>query len=596
MKKYLYILIALLFGAVSCSVDGPKTLDAETQEGKVTVLMKVTLPEPLMATKGIMADEPVIDNLHVAVFGGNGYLNDYTRAVRCDAEGKNLSQDWSDIKNGQTFYFKVTLTATQSERSVHIIANGPDQLDFNTYENELMQHLTTSDNNGAYWQYFLLPNGTVQEDGETLSEEAEAAFSDVKLIRNFAKVSVSVASSVTNFSLTGFKVFNNANGGSVAIWDGTKYLTDYATASMASLRTDYPNGFVPEGVSYDTTKPAADADGENTFDTNSKYVYERPAGTSADRPYIILKGRFLGDAVDTYYRLDFVNRDGEYLPIYRNFAYNITLTSVAKSGVADPSEAKASNANVSSIDETENLSDIADGVSRLYVMWLDNTYAEAHASIAFKYLYLPDATDDDSSKAASITWVSGKDEAISELANSDWSTGGGEPDQHGWRTIHFKVNEPGEKEVTSTFQVTGQTSDGQKLYRKITVHLLPKQEFKTPTITSAGAAVNSKVTVNFPLPNGLPASAFPLEIMFEDNPHVLNPFGTDMPTNIGTTITGGTGTSFQFVKTISYTEYNGDADKVFPIEFKRIKTGATILYFDNKFFKKENDPCQLIPN
>ena len=302
MKKYLYILIALLFGAVSCSVDGPKTLDAETQEGKVTVLMKVTLPEPLMATKGIMADEPVIDNLHVAVFGGNGYLNDYTRAVRCNADGTGVNQDWSGITNGSTFYFKVTLTATQSKRSVHIIANGPDQLDFNTYENELMLHLTTSGNDGAYWQYFQLPNGTVQEDGETLSEEAEAAFSDVKLIRNFAKVSVSVASSVTNFSLTGFKVFNNANGGSVAIYDGTKYLTDYATASMASLRTDYPNGFVPDGVSYDTAEPAADADGENTFDTNPKYVYERPAGTSADRPYIILKGRFASDPKDTYYR------------------------------------------------------------------------------------------------------------------------------------------------------------------------------------------------------------------------------------------------------------------------------------------------------
>ena len=591
MKKYLYFLIALLFGAVSCSLDGPKTLDEETQEGKVTFLMKVSLPEPLLATKGVMGDQPVIDNLYVAVFGGEGYLNDYTRAVRCDADGKNVSQDWSGIQNGQTFYFKVTLTATQSRRSVHVIANGPAQLDFNTYEDELMLHLTTEDNNGAYWQYFQLPNGTVKADGETLSDEAAAAFADVKLIRNFAKISVTVAEGVSNFSLTGFKVFNNAVAGSVAIWDGEKYLADYASSGMDALRENYPNGFVPEGVSYDSTAPAAGDD----YDTNPKFVYERPAGTSADRPFIIVKGRFGTDAADTYYRLDFVNRDGEYLPLYRNFAYNIVLTSVAKSGVADPSGAKASNSNVSSIDETENLSDIADGVSRLYVMWLDNTYAEADDNVAFKYMYLPDATDDESSTAATIKWLSGKDSAISELESSDWSTGGSKGSD-GWYSIHFKVNEPGDAEKISTFQVTGQTSDGQKLYRKITIHVLPRQTFGTPTIVSAGAAVNSKVTVNFPLPTGLPASAFPLEILFEDNPHVLNPYGTDMPTNVGPTITGGTGTSFQFVKTISYTEYSASTTNVFPIEFKRVKTGATVLYYKNKFFKEENNSVSIGAN
>ena len=118
MKKYIYILTALLLGAVSCSVDGPASPDVNEKDGKVEFIMKVTLPEPIIVTKGAMADQPVIDNLFVAVFGGEGYLNDYTRAVRCDADGNNLSQDWSEITNGTSFYFKVTLTATQSLRHV----------------------------------------------------------------------------------------------------------------------------------------------------------------------------------------------------------------------------------------------------------------------------------------------------------------------------------------------------------------------------------------------------------------------------------------------------------------------------------------------
>ena len=399
MKKYIYILTTLLLGAVSCSVDGPAIPDVNEKDGKVEFIMKVTLPEPIIVTKGAMADQPVIDNLYVAVFGGEGYLNDYTRAVRCDANGENLSQDWSGITNGMNFYFKVTLTATQSLRHVHVIANGPDQLDFNTYENQLMQHLVTSGNLGAYWQYFELPKGTVKADGETPSDEAAAAFSNIKLIRNFAKVSLTVdTDKVKNFTLTGYNVYNTTTAGSVAIWDGSKYVTGYENYStIAALSAVYPT-FVPEEVGYNSAAPTT----TDTYDTSDKYIYERPVGTD-DRPYIILRGRYTGDPMDTYYRLDFVTRDGDYLPIYRNFEYKVILTSVAKSGVTDPATAKASNANVSSITETANLSDLADGVSRIYVMWLDQTYMAAQNNVAFKYMYLRDAANDTQSTAATFS-------------------------------------------------------------------------------------------------------------------------------------------------------------------------------------------------
>ena len=584
MKKYLYILTALLLGAVSCSVDGPSAPEQKENDGKVTLLMKVTLPEPIEVTKSTMADQPSIDNLYVAVFGTDGYLNDYTRAVRCDENGENLSQDWSDITNGMNFYFQVTLTATQSLRRVHIIANGPDQLDFNSYENQLMLHLFKSGTADAYWQYFELPNGTAKADGETPSDEAVAAFSNVKLIRNFAKVSVSVAGSVDNFTLTGFNVYNTATAGSIAIWDGSKYITDYHTYStVKALQEVYPNGFVPEEAEYDSTAPTTTEE----YNTTPKYVYERPAGSdNSSRPYIILKGRFKGDMMDTYYRLDFVNRDGEYLPLYRNFEYSIILTSVAKSGVTDPAKAKASNSNVSSLEETQNLSDIADGVSRLYVMWLDHTYLTAQNNVAFKYMYLRNAATDTESTAATLSFISGEGAAIT--SGTGWNNGG-TLGSDGWRTVYYNVQAPngtGGAEKVSKFRVTGQTTDGQKLYRDITIHVLPRQTFSTPTVTTSGQAINSTVTVSMALPTGLPSSVFPLQILFEDQNHYLNPNGTDMPVNVGPTLTGGTGTSFQFTKSVSWTEYT--ASNTITAVFKRIKTGQTVLYYSNEYFTTAN--------
>ena len=63
--------------------------------------------------------------------------------------------------------------------------------------------------------------------------------------------------------------------------------------------------------------------------------------------------------------MDFVDDDGNYLTLYRNYEDKIVLTSVSKRGVTDPKDAKASNANVSSIEATQSLTDLSDGVSRI---------------------------------------------------------------------------------------------------------------------------------------------------------------------------------------------------------------------------------------
>ncbi len=633
MKKYIYILSALLLSAIACTAEKESVTPEEANmEGKVTYIMKVTLPESIVATRATWtsleeedANKPVLRNIYVATFGTSHYLNDYTRAVRCDANGNNISQDWSGIENGQTFYFKVTLIATQSKRTVHIIGNGPEQIDFNAYESEIMTKLTTNDLVGGYWQYFELTDGTANADG-TQTTEATNKFGNVRLIRNFAKVNVTVDSRVTNFQLTGFNVYNTAMSGSYAIWKSSdkSFVTDYATKTFDQLLNDadLKNGSMSETTTIDMTKPT-----KGTYSPAIKYLYEREH-RDTDRPYVIISGKYKAenatafDTEDTYYRLDFVDVDGNYLPILRNFEYTINLTSVAKRGKTDPKDCVASNTNVSADATTASLSDLSNGVSRIYVQWLNKTYLSEQTGVAFKYMFLKDASTNTQSDVATFKVLTGTDPTMSSAwtdidedaftegkfvddaitikngtddNNYGWVSGG-TLGTDGWRTVFFDVNKPSASDqLSTTFRVTGVSEDGQKLYRDITVYVLPTQEFQSVSWVTDGSfstdnASSNNVHVTIQLPAGLPSSVFPLTIVFEDNNRKLNPAGTDMPVtqvSAGESITGRTSNTYQFEKTISYIEYGktiaANGYKV-NCEFKRISDGSTNLYFTNEYF------------
>ncbi|MBO4844350.1 MAG: hypothetical protein J5490_07185 [Bacteroidales bacterium] len=583
MKKIIYILFAALLGAVSCTVSEPE-FPSNPEEGTVTLMMKVSFPELFVQTKSSdMAVNPNIDNIYVATFGTEHFLNDYVQAIPCDEDGNPIS-NYSGLENDTDFFFKVTLNSTQTKRYVHVIANGPAAVNYHDPEDELMKKLTTSGTTGAYWTYFVLPNGTYDPDPVSGDNRAENYFRNLKLIRNFARVSVSLASSVTNFSLTGYQVYNTPTHGSVAIWSenaqgsvdsgNSGYFPGYSDKTMSELLTSY-TAFMPDDE-INNAQPTSTTTYSNTED---KFVFERPDRDS-NRPYIIMQGRYTGDSADTFYRLDFVDPDGNYLPILRNFEYKIQLTAVTKSGAADPTQAKSSNANVSALAETANLSDISDGTSRMYVQWLDQSYMDA-GQRTFKYMYLKDAGEDTRSSLAELSIRSGAGEAIvGATASAAFTQSLG---SDGWYTVTFSTNSAGSSEKATKFRVTGVNDQGQKLYRDIVVHVLPTQEWGT----ASAAASGSNVTVTVTLPTGLPSSLFPLEISFEDSQKALNPVGLGMPAKVGPSIVpGNTNTSYQFVKTVSYLEYNPAAggSNVVTCEFKRVRNDATRLYFYNQYF------------
>ena len=132
----------------------------------------------------------------------------------------------------------------------------------------------------------------------------------LSLLRQFAKTSVTKYEALTNFEITGFRLFNTASSGTIA----SKSINDVALPSVDC--SDNTDGYVS---------------GEQPF-------YETPA----DKAYMIIRAKYDGGA-DTYYKVAFKNKtsDGtlESIALLRNHHYQVKVTAVNHSGWSTEQEA-----------------------------------------------------------------------------------------------------------------------------------------------------------------------------------------------------------------------------------------------------------------
>ena len=628
MKKVFYIVLGiLLMGAGACTER--IRLDSPQEEGTVTIDMSVTIPG--LATKAVMAEKPDIDNIYVAVYGSSHYLNDYVKAFPYDPETKQIVSTYTPI-NG-VYNLRVTLQATASKRYIHILANGPDHLDFNTKEDELLNNINTSveittvdgkivADGGAYWSYFELPNGTavLNSDGNwEVAPTAFSAFTGIQLIRNFAKVKVLKSPSLpdSKFILEGFHVYRTAAKGSFAMpmqpteedaddikW-GEKYLPPSSYAGSAG-QTDVV-GYIQNTLKYPGHMPmaggalaeadfidTADPKTTDTFYNNEfQYVYESPYMGNDWFPYIIVKGKYNGSNTSTYYKIEF--SDGENrIPLYRNVDYTITLTAVGKVGETDPKNAQTSNVNVSTM--ATELSEISDGISALSVEYTEKTFVipaqkegESDAKYierrtkSFKYQYVKTLGTPPTYDQASFSDLTSEEGGDAIVASSWTKTQVEDQDNPNWYDISFLLNPSpasGSSDLVSTFVVTGTSESGGTLHRTIKVRVIPVPSM---TLNAAQTTGSNAVTLTMALPDNLPGSIFPLFFNISDSAGCLNPNGQDMPVVIDDKTH-----TYHFVKTVTLSEYK--SNHTITCALKRIKSGSTTISVSNEYFDKDGVP------
>lgn len=278
---WLFMLLSVVLAACSDIRDivGGDTPDVPS-EG---VVLTLKLPNFTKNTVATRATEQQINKLCVLCY---------------DAEDNYLGMSditGADIKPNGDGKYKVKVKVMEGTATLHVVANATiTESDAKDAEGKNNLYNATRDGNldlnaPVCW-------GSVKVDS-LLSGKAS-----LSLVRQFAKASVTKNESLTNFEITGFRLFNTASSGTIA----SESINKVALSSVDC-----------------SAKTAEYVTGEQPF-------YETPA----DKACMIIKAKY-NKGPETYYKVAF------QMALLRNHHYQVKVTAVNHAGYSSEAEAKA---------------------------------------------------------------------------------------------------------------------------------------------------------------------------------------------------------------------------------------------------------------
>ena len=279
---WLFMLLAMVSTACSDIRDivGGGTQDLPSDG----VVLTLKLPNFTKNTVATRATEQQINKLCVLCYdAGDNYLG-----------MSNITR--SDITPKGDGSYDVKVKAVPGTATLHIVAN------------TTITKSDAKDADGKNNLYNATRDGNPNLDapvcwGSVKVDDLLNSKTDVWLFRQFAKASVTKDTKVTNFEITGFKLFNTATKGTIA---NTKLDTEVS---------------LPSSVAYADEKDYSM--GEHPF-------YETPA---AGKAYMIIKAKY-NKGPETYYKVAF------QMDLLRNRHYQVKVTAVNHAGYSSEKEAK----------------------------------------------------------------------------------------------------------------------------------------------------------------------------------------------------------------------------------------------------------------
>ena len=640
MKKLLHILTCLII-ACACSQELPDFTHSTEHSDKVLIDFTVQVKDPTVATKAL-GQQPTLRNLMVAVFDASGYLLEYTYATEMGYATENATH----------YTYKVAITQSDDPRIIHFIGNAPDKLTFGVEETvlaDITSSIGVNPDDGIYWCRREVPqiSGTNSGGAMALAEDdamevaspiyqadlqTRAYFSNVGLIRNFSQIQL--VSTSSDFTLEKYYVvgtpkeglaaaYNYGNGQFVNYYKGDNTVTGSEetgyTFNLGDAKTFAE--IIAEG--YDANVlPAAQkftlAESENAANWVSNgasaYVYECEKPLRAeDAVYIIAYGKYDPnhddniDGTNYYYKIDLRDENG-YFPIIRNFKYTIDITEVTRAGyeTIDKAAASAGSGDISTSLETKSLAYISDGVASLEVDYIEK-YIVSPGDVTLGYKFLDDVktshAGDPSKMWIVVNEAGATGAAIASINGNAYTVG---------QDITISQN-PGSLTITPTALTDVPKSqtltvfaeyahDGSSYILQRTVNFIVQSK-RTMLVSLTPSEVpeeaGSEFDVNISLPAGLSKSIFPLEFLIESGALSINPHNDQMPVRSGFSLVDNTKSSFYFVKTFEYDDYNPESGAVNIVDchFKTIRAQAeTHIYAANPYFITEYDYRGTVSN
>ena len=289
---WLFMLLSVVLAACSDIRDivGGDTPDVPS-EGVVLTLKLPNFTKNTVATRA--TEQQQIKSLCVLCYdAGDNYLG-----------MSNITG--ADIKSNNDGKYKVKVKVMEGTATLHVVANAT---------------ITESDAKDASGKINLY-NAVRSTDidlnapvcwGSITVTDLLSGKTSLTLVRQFAKASVTKNESLTNFEITGFRLFNTASSGTIA----SELINKVALPSVDC-----------------SAKTAEYVTGEQPF-------YETPA----DKAYMIIKAKY-NKGPETYYKVAFQtkNPNGTFTPmdLLRNHHYQVKVTAVNHAGYSSEAEAKA---------------------------------------------------------------------------------------------------------------------------------------------------------------------------------------------------------------------------------------------------------------
>ncbi len=559
-KIYTYLSLLILLLAASCQQEDLATTPA-LQPGEYR--FSVAIPEPIVASRALGDQPQDVANMpmHVLVFDENGF---YIATQKATVESFN----------GTEGTYTVSLPKNDGKTILHFVLG---DVAYGTYaptatEVSIFSALTVDNGQDAYWARTEIDGG--------INEDTQLPF--VTLVRNFAKITLTAGQGVpTTFQLSGFAIVNETTEGTVAPYTGSGFATfDLAGQGDAytEFRTVNPGFGGNSAGSLDDTTPQ-DAD----FTKEAKYVYERNQDEAANPAYILVKAMFNDQTC--YYKLDIVRQDEDtwltsYLNLYRNFAYHVTINSVAGVGYNTPEQAMnavASN-NISASVEVSQVNSIQDGQGN--VLTVDDldimiTKPEAY-SLGYEYR--------EGAKDGSEGTVCNGEEYVQVIPVYEDSGDG--INRRAVQSV--KCNYDGTITITpvsplpdvmETQEFVVTTHSG--LSRRVTVNVRKPFNFDAVDCDDlVESTIGSELTLVVRLPQNMPTSVFPLTLDIEPDKKSIYP---DVAKNRIPVVAEGNYT-FQYRATVTYNDYRRNSTLFF--HFKTNMTNsATSITVSNDYFE-----------
>lgn len=602
MKKIIYLLAAAVFAVTACHSDNEvlentRTTNVPPAPGTmVKVEFTVDFPDLPPMTRAEMAENPIINNMYVGVFGEGLYLQNWMPATieTLEAAGSANKKKYS-----------VMLPVVEESRTLHFIANPP--ADHNPpafdYEWNIFPNMVTSDSEGAYWQRIELPDGILparnssggyildDKGNYTVDPDSVEKLKLVYLVRNYAKIVVNSGSKM--FDVGDWTLINYPDQGSVAPYDVSvashvedhyKFSETYMAigeydpvvkgAFYDALTTTYI-GYMPETAQINHTWPESPV---FVGSGQAKYMYERPTPeqyqtsvvaqvkwkTQEEYVASLDEGETAGTiptnlAGRTYwYKIEILDNEGEYMPILRNIQYTVSIDGLNEAGYTTAADAFNGDyfGNISSSLETSSLNEISNGASRIYVDYMDHTFIGGETGQELNYYFVPDDANAPGTHVTKTTGnvtitVTKKDVAgyvnPIDSYSVDYETG----------KITFSLKERTGDLQKGIFRVQGQVGTARALFREVTINVIGNLVFTSATAittTPSTDATDQAVVINIGLEEKLPASLFPIQVRIEAEQNSLSSTSPYLPVGNGPSqFSSKSGqNSFYYIYTIDY--------------------------------------------